>query len=67
MKEAKSTVSQNRFLRIIERTGNKLPDPVFIFVYLIGILLVSGLVIGFDLDVATVGSFIRDGGGEGLK
>lgn len=34
---------------------------------LIGILLVSGLVIGFDLDVATVGSFIRDGGGEGLK
>lgn len=34
---------------------------------LIGILVVSGLVIGFDLDVATVGSFIRDGGGEGLK
>ncbi|MGA9270482.1 MAG: SulP family inorganic anion transporter, partial [Lutimonas sp.] len=34
---------------------------------LIGILVVSGLVIGFNLDVATVGSFIRDGGGEGLK
>lgn len=34
---------------------------------LIGILVVSALVIGFNLDVATVGSFIRDGGGEGLK
>ena len=34
---------------------------------LIGILVVSGIVIGLDLDVATVGSFIRDGGGEGLK
>ena len=34
---------------------------------LIGILVVSGIVIGLNLDVATVGSFIRDGGGEGLK
>ena len=34
---------------------------------LIGILVVSGIVIGLDLDVATVGSFICDGGGEGLK
>jgi len=34
---------------------------------LIGILAVSAIVIGFNLDVATVGSFIRDGGGEGLK
>ncbi len=34
---------------------------------LVGILVVSAIVIGFDLDVATVGSFIRDGGGEGLK
>lgn len=41
--------------------SSKLPEA------LIGILLVSAIVIGFDLDVATVGSFIRDGGGEGLK
>jgi len=34
---------------------------------LIAILVVSGIVIGLNLDVATVGSFIRDGGGEGLK
>lgn len=34
---------------------------------LIGILVVSAIVIFGKLDVATVGSFIRDGGGEGLK
>jgi len=34
---------------------------------LIGILLVSTIVVIFKLDVATVGSFIKEGGGEGLK
>ncbi|WP_242130509.1 SulP family inorganic anion transporter [Aestuariivivens marinum] len=34
---------------------------------LIGILVISAVVIFGKLDVATVGSFIRDGGGEGLK
>lgn len=34
---------------------------------LVAILVVSFIVIFFNLDVATVGSFIRDGGGEGLK
>ena len=34
---------------------------------LIAILVVSGIVIFFNIDVATVGSFIREGGGEGLK
>ncbi|MEQ6124692.1 SulP family inorganic anion transporter [Pseudotenacibaculum sp. MALMAid0570] len=34
---------------------------------LIAILVVAGIVIFSGLDVATVGSFIRDGGGEGLK
>ena len=34
---------------------------------LTGIVVVSALVIGFNLDVATVGSFITDGGGKGLK
>ena len=34
---------------------------------LIAILVVTGMVIFSNLDVATVGSFIKDGGGEGLK
>ncbi len=34
---------------------------------LVGILVVSAIVIFGGLDVASVGSFIRDGGGEGLK
>ncbi|AXT53145.1 SulP family inorganic anion transporter [Aquimarina sp. BL5] len=34
---------------------------------LIAILIVSAIVILGKLDAATVGSFIRDGGGEGLK
>ncbi|MCF6346734.1 MAG: SulP family inorganic anion transporter [Flavobacteriaceae bacterium] len=34
---------------------------------LIAILVVSAIVIFGNLEVATVGSFIRDGGGEGLK
>ncbi|MBT7816733.1 MAG: SulP family inorganic anion transporter [Polaribacter sp.] len=34
---------------------------------LIAILVVSGIVIFSNLDVATVGSFIKDVGGEGLK
>lgn len=34
---------------------------------LIAILVVSAIAIFFKLDIASVGSFIRDGGGEGLK
>ena len=34
---------------------------------LVAILVVSAIVIFGDLDVATVGSFIRDGGGDGLE
>ncbi|MDB9787098.1 SulP family inorganic anion transporter [Bacteriovoracaceae bacterium] len=39
----------------------KIPEALF------AILVVSGIAIFFKLDVATVGSFIRDGGGEGLQ
>jgi SulP family sulfate permease len=45
----------------LPKLTKKLPEA------LIAILLVSMLVIFGNLDVATVGSFIRDGGGEGLK
>lgn len=34
----------NRFLAWVERTGNRLPDPVFIFVYLIGGLVLLSVV-----------------------
>ena len=43
------------------KATKKLPEA------LIGILVVTGIVIFSNLDVATVGSFIRDGGGEGLQ
>jgi SulP family sulfate permease len=45
----------------LPKLTKKLPEA------LIAILVVSGIVIFGNLDVATVGSFIRDGGGEGLK
>lgn len=43
------------------KATKKLPEA------LIAILIVSGIAIFSNLDVATVGSFIKDGGGEGLK
>ncbi len=45
----------------LPKLTKKLPEA------LIAILAVSAIVIFGNLDVATVGSFIRDGGGEGLK
>ncbi len=45
----------------LPKLTKKLPEA------LVAILVVSMLVIFGNLDVATVGSFIRDGGGEGLK
>ncbi|MET2985464.1 SulP family inorganic anion transporter [Aureibaculum conchae] len=45
----------------LPKLTKKLPEA------LIAILVVSGIAIFGNLDVATVGSFIRDGGGEGLK
>ena len=40
MAEAKVDSTQKGILGWVERTGNRLPDPVFIFFYLIGILMV---------------------------
>ena len=45
----------------LPKLTKKLPEA------LIAILVVSAIAIFGNLDVATVGSFIRDGGGEGLK
>ncbi len=45
----------------LPKITNKLPEA------LVAIIVVSAIVIVGKLDVATVGGFIRDGGGEGLK
>ena len=45
----------------LPRINKKLPEA------LLAIVLVSGIAILGGLDVATVGSFIRDGGGQGLE
>ena len=45
----------------LPKITKKLPEA------LIAILVVSAIVIFGNVDVATVGSFIREGGGEGLK
>ena len=45
----------------LPKLTKKLPEA------LIAILVVSAIVILGNIDVATVGSFIREGGGEGLK
>ncbi len=45
----------------LPKISKKIPDG------LVAILVVSAIVIFGKLDVATVGSFIREGGGEGLK
>ncbi|WP_445735462.1 SulP family inorganic anion transporter [Mariniflexile sp.] len=45
----------------LPKLTKKLPEA------LVAILVVSAIAIFANLDVATVGSFIRDGGGDGLK
>jgi aminobenzoyl-glutamate transport protein len=44
MNKTQTASSQKGFLGFVEHVGNKLPDPVFIFVYLIGILIVISVV-----------------------
>ena len=39
-----TSAEQKGFLAWVERTGNKLPDPVFIFLYLIGALILVSLI-----------------------
>jgi len=42
--QAVTASSQKGFLGWVERTGNRLPDPVFIFFYLIGFLVVVSVI-----------------------
>lgn len=43
MKKPDAAPGQTGFLGYVERIGNRLPDPVFIFVYLIGILILISM------------------------
>lgn len=43
MRDLKTDSTQKGFLGFVERTGNRLPDPVFIFVYLIGVLVLISM------------------------
>ncbi len=46
-KTEKEADAQKGFLSWVERTGNKLPDPVFIFFYLIGFLVLVSMAASF--------------------
>ena len=41
--------AQKGFLGWVERTGNKLPDPVFIFIWLIGALIAVSIFVNTDI------------------
>ncbi len=44
MSESNTAPAQKGFLGFVERTGNKLPDPVFLFFYLIGGLVLISII-----------------------
>ncbi len=51
------------FLGWVERTGNRLPDPVFIFFYLIaGLIVLSVIAAGFELSATHPTQKLADGG-----
>ena len=59
-----ATIGQTGILGAIERAGNKLPDPVFLFVYLIfGLMVVSILASFFGLS-ATLNDQVLAGMGQ---
>ena len=44
MSQPTAKPAQSGFLGVVERVGNRLPDPVFLFLYLIAILIVISIV-----------------------
>jgi len=64
MKNAEPVSTQRGILGFIERTGNRLPDPVFLFVILIGILMaVSVICAGTGVSAAHPTERSEDGSG----
>lgn len=64
MTETATTEAQKGFLGWVERTGNRLPDPVFIFFFLIAILMgISILCKALGVSAAHPTQMAADGGG----
>lgn len=61
MTDAITQPTQKGFLGWVERTGNKLPDPVFIFFYLILFLVVISLIVAFLGGSATLSEDVLRG------
>ena len=53
--------TQKGFLGWVERTGNKLPDPVFIFFYLILFLVVISVIVALAGGSATLSEQVLGG------
>ena len=64
MKNTGTASAQKGFLGFVERSGNRLPDPVFLFVYLIGLLLIVSLVCAWaGVSAAHPTKLAEDGSG----
>ena len=64
MKNAETVSTQRGILGFVERTGNRLPDPVFIFVYLIGILMAISVICSWaGVSAAHPTELAEDGSG----
>lgn len=61
MTDAVTQPKQKGFLGWVERTGNKLPDPVFIFFYLILFLVVVSVIVAFFNGSATLSEQVLGG------
>ena len=64
MKDPNKVSTQSGFLGHVERLGNRLPDPVFLFVYLIGIVILISVVcswVGVSAEHPT--QMVADGSG----
>jgi aminobenzoyl-glutamate transport protein len=64
MADTETASTQKGFLGFVERTGNRLPDPVFIFLYLIGILLIISMICAWaGVSAAHPTKLLADGSG----
>ena len=61
MSDAGETATQKGFLGWVERTGNKLPDPVFIFFYLIIALMIISVAVALLGGNATLSEQVLSG------
>ncbi len=67
MTEQSKTSEAKGFLGWVERTGNKLPDPVFIFFYLIAVLMVISVIASVSGASATLNDQVLSGMAESQK